>query len=211
LRLRLKCIILKIIKIKNKTLSDDLKLITRLIYHSSFIPRQARDADLASASSIIFMPDQIISQEGYNKLQEEHDFLLNIRRKEIADRIEKAKELGDLSENAEYHEAKDAQAFNEGRLIELTTLLKNLTVVESDGQSNGSGKAAMGSQISVKNIKTGEERNFSIVSFNEAAPAEGKISNESPLGMAFVGRKKGDEVTVETPKGEMKYKILKVE
>lgn len=157
------------------------------------------------------MPDQIISQEGYNKLQEEYDFLSNVKRKEIADRIERAKELGDLSENAEYHEAKDAQAFNEGRLIELSTLLKNLTVVESDGNGSGAGKVAMGSKICVQNTKSGEEKNFCIVSFNEAAPGDGKISNESPLGMAFVGCKKGDEVTVETPRGEMKYKILNVE
>ncbi|MDD4901844.1 MAG: transcription elongation factor GreA [Patescibacteria group bacterium] len=157
------------------------------------------------------MPDQIISQEGFNKLQEELDLAVNVKRKEIADRIEKAKELGDLSENAEYHEAKDAQAFNDGRIIELSNLLKNLTVVESDGHGNGNGKAAMGSKIKAQNVKTGEEKNFSIVSFNEAAPGEGKISNESPLGMAFLGRKKGDEVIVETPKGEMKYKILGIE
>jgi transcription elongation factor GreA len=157
------------------------------------------------------MPDQIISQEGFNKLQEEYDLLVNVKRKEIADRIERAKELGDLSENAEYHEAKDAQAFNDGRIIELSNLLKNLTVVESDGQGNGSGKTAMGSKICVKNLKSGEEKDFCIVSFNEAAPAEGKISNESPLGTAFIGRKKGDEVAVETPRGEMRYKILSVE
>jgi transcription elongation factor GreA len=157
------------------------------------------------------MNEQIISQEGYDKLKEEFDFLSNVKRKEIADRIERAKELGDLSENAEYHEAKDAQAFNEGRIIELAALLKNLTVVESDGQGNGRGNVGMGSKIKVKNTKTSEERDFCIVSFNEAAPAEGKISNESPLGTAFIGCKKGDEVTVETPKGEMKYKILNVE
>jgi transcription elongation factor GreA len=157
------------------------------------------------------MNDQIISQEGFDKLKEEFDFLSDVKRKEIAERIERAKELGDLSENAEYHEAKDAQAFNEGRIIELAALLKNLTVVESDGQGNGNGKVAMGSRIVVKNVKTGDERNFCIVSFNEAAPAEGKISNESPLGTAFIGCRKNDEVTVETPKGEMKYKILCIE
>ena len=157
------------------------------------------------------MPDQIISQEGFNKLQEELDLLVNIKRREIADRIEKAKELGDLSENAEYHEAKDAQAFNDGRIIELQALLKNLTVVESDGHGNGQGKVAMGSKIIVKCIKGGEEKQYCIVSFNEAAPGEGKISNESPLGMAFLGRKKGDEVEVITPKGEIKYKIIQVE
>lgn len=155
------------------------------------------------------MNEQIISQEGYNKLKEELDLLVNIKRREIADRIERAKELGDLSENAEYHEAKDAQAFNEGRIGELSTLIKNLVVVESDG--NGHGKVTMGSKIVVKNLKTNEEKNFTIVSFNEAAPAEGKISNESPLGLAFLARKKDEEVTVETPKGEMKYRILKVE
>lgn len=157
------------------------------------------------------MPDQIISQEGYNKLQEEYNFLFNVKRKEIAERIERAKELGDLSENAEYHEAKDAQSFNEGRLIELSTLLKNLTVVESNGHGEGAGKVAMGSKVCVQNTKSKEEKNFCVVSFNEADPAEGKISNESPLGTALIGKKKGDEVTVNTPRGEIKYKILKVE
>ena len=155
------------------------------------------------------MPDQIISQEGFNKLKEELDFLVSVKRREIADRIEKAKELGDLSENAEYHEAKDAQAFNDGKIIELSTLLKNLTVVESE--VHGDGKAAMGSKITVRNIKSGEEKKYSIVSFNEADPGEGKISNESPLGMAFLGRKKGDEIEVTAPKGEIKYKILRIE
>ena len=154
------------------------------------------------------MNEQIISQEGYNKLKEELDLLINVKRREIADRIEKAKELGDLSENAEYHEAKDAQSFNEGRVGELTNLMKNLVVVEADG--HGHGKVAMGSKITVQNLKNNEEKDFTIVSFNEAAPAEGKISNESPLGMAFLGRKKGDEATIETPKGEAKYKILNI-
>ncbi|MFA5247845.1 MAG: transcription elongation factor GreA [Patescibacteria group bacterium] len=153
--------------------------------------------------------EQIISQEGYDKLKEEHSLLVNIKRREIADRIERAKELGDLSENAEYHEAKDAQAFNEGRAAELDVLLKNLTVVNSDGGNNG--KISMGSKITVKNIKTNEEKNIIIVSFNEAAPAEGKISNESPLGMSLIGHKKGEEVSFNTPRGEMNYKIMKVE
>lgn len=144
-------------------------------------------------------------------MQEELDLLTNVKRREIADRIEKAKELGDLSENAEYHEAKDAQAFNDGRIIELSTLLKNLTVVESDGHGNGDGKAAMGSKITVKNLKNGEEKQYSIVSFNEADPGQGKISNESPLGLAFLGHRKGDEVEVTTPRGELKYKILRIE
>ncbi len=155
------------------------------------------------------MNEQIISQEGYNKLKEEHDFLVTVKRREIADRIEKAKELGDLSENAEYHEAKDAQAFNDGRINELATLLKNLVVVDID--TDASGRVTMGSRIRVENLSNGDKKEYTIVSFNEAAPAQGKISNESPLGLAFLGKVKGDKVLVETPKGEISYKILEVE
>lgn len=152
------------------------------------------------------MSDQIISKEGYEKLKHELDLLSNEKRREIADRIQKAKDMGDLSENAEYSEAKDAQAFNEGRIIELQNLLKNLTVVEN---GNGKGVVGMGSKITV--TTDNKEKEYTIVSFNEVNPVEGKISNESPLGHAFVGKKKGDEVTVETPKGKMQYKIIKVE
>ena len=151
------------------------------------------------------MTDQIISQDGYNKLNEELELLSTIRRREIADRIEKAKELGDLSENAEYHEAKEAQAFNEGRIGEIKAMLKNLTVVEN---GNNHGSVGMGSVVTVK--VNGKERNYTIVSFNEADPLEGKISNESPIGKAFIGKKKGEKVTVETPKGVMEYEIVKI-
>lgn len=154
------------------------------------------------------MPEQIISQEGYNKLKEELEQLSHVKRREIADRIEKAKELGDLSENAEYHEAKDAQAFNEGRILEIQNMLKNVTIVNENGGADG--KVAMGSSVKARNKDTGKEKEFTIVSFNEADPSEGKISNESPLGTAFINKKKGDEVTVETPKGQVAYKILNV-
>ena len=152
------------------------------------------------------MSNQIISQAGYDKLQAELNYLKTKKRMEIADRIQKAKDMGDLSENAEYSEAKDAQAFNEGRILEITQILKNLTVVESD---NNSDKVSMGSKITVK---VGEkEKIFTIVSFNEADPIEGKISNESPLGMAVLEKKKGDRITVNTPKGEVIYEIINIE
>lgn len=151
------------------------------------------------------MPDQIMSQEGYNKLQEELNFLSTTKRREIAERIERAKELGDLSENAEYGEAKDAQALNEGRVLELSNILKNVTVVSG---SKGSSEVAMGSTIEVKS--GAKSKTYTIVSFNEADPLNGLISNESPLGLAFLGRKKGEEVLVETPKGSVKYKIIKI-
>ena len=152
------------------------------------------------------MNEQIISQEGYDKLQAELTLLTTIRRKEIAERIERAKELGDLSENAEYSEAKDAQAMNEGRILELTNTLKNVTIVQHDATSN---EVAMGSRVTVK--VNGNEKQYLIVSFNEADPINGKISNESPLGVAFLHHQKGDDVIVETPKGKVNYKIVKVE
>lgn len=150
---------------------------------------------------------QIISKEGYQKLKNELEHLTNEKRKEIADRIERAKELGDLSENAEYQEAKDAQAFNEARIAEINNTLKNVKVVENNKTKN---EVVMGSTITIEDEK-GNERKYTIVSFNEVDPGEGKISNESPLGVAFLGKKRGQETTVNTPKGEVKYKIKKIE
>lgn len=149
--------------------------------------------------------EQIITQEGYDKLKGELDYLSTVKRREIADRIERAKELGDLSENAEYSEAKDAQALNEGRIIELTNTLKNVTVV---GNDSGGDQVAMGSTVTVK--CDGKERTYTIVSFNEADPLNGKISNESPLGVAFLGHGRNETIEVETPRGLMKYKITKI-
>jgi transcription elongation factor GreA len=151
------------------------------------------------------MEEQLITKEGYEKLKNELENLLKVKRPEIAKRIEIAKELGDLSENAEYHEAKDSQAFNDGRIMEIQAILKNVKIVDSNGSKN---KVSMGSTVEVK--FNGEKREFKIVSFNEAEPSEGLISNESPLGLAFLGRKKGDEVEVNTPKGIIKYKILNI-
>ncbi|OIP79103.1 MAG: hypothetical protein AUK20_02565 [Parcubacteria group bacterium CG2_30_45_37] len=151
------------------------------------------------------MPDQIISQEGYDKLKKELDDRLNVKRLEIASRIEAAKELGDLSENAEYAEAKNEQAFNDGRITELTTLLKNVTVVRNNHDKN---KISMGSRVLAE--VEGQTKEFTIVSFNEANPVEGKISNESPIGVAFLGKKKGDTIAVNTPRGQVVYKIIDI-
>jgi transcription elongation factor GreA len=151
------------------------------------------------------MPDQIISQDGYDKLKKELDERINVKRLEIASRIESAKELGDLSENAEYAEAKNEQAFNDGRIAELTTSLKNVTVVQNNHDKN---KVSMGSKVIAE--AEGKTKEFTIVSFNEANPTEGKISNESPLGVAFLGKKKNDKVIVNTPRGQVTYKIIDI-
>ncbi|MFH1326131.1 MAG: transcription elongation factor GreA [Candidatus Falkowbacteria bacterium] len=149
--------------------------------------------------------DQYITQEGYNKLQKELNHLKNVRRHEIAERIERAKELGDLSENAEYSEAKDEQAFNEGRIIEINDQLKKLVVVESKRSSN---TVDLGSKVTVQ--RKGKEKEFDIVSFNEVDPENNKISNESPIGQSLLGKKVGEETVVRLPGGEVKYKILKI-
>ncbi len=151
------------------------------------------------------MSEQIISPEGYEKLKNELKHLTTVKRREVAERIERAKELGDLSENAEYSEAKDAQALNEGRVLELTNTLKNVTVVDNIKNSN---EVSMGSTITVK--VNNSERTYTIVSFNEADPINGLISNESPIGLAFLGKRKGDKVKVQTPKGEVNFQILKI-
>lgn len=150
------------------------------------------------------MNDQIISEEGYQKLEEEYHYLTTLKRREIADRIEKAKELGDLSENAEYADAKEAQAFNEGRVSEIANLLKNLTVVKNISKN----EVGMGSKVTVE--INGDKKEYTIVSFNQADPLAGQISNESPLGVAFVGKKVGETVVVHSPKGDMTYKITKI-
>jgi len=151
------------------------------------------------------MPDQIISPDGYDKLKKELDDRLNVKRLEIASRIEAAKELGDLSENAEYAEAKNEQAFNDGRVAELTTLLKNVTVVQNNHDKN---KVSMGSRVVAET--EGKIKELTIVSFNEANPVEGKISNESPIGVAFLEKKKGDAIAVNTPRGQIVYKIIDI-
>lgn len=152
------------------------------------------------------MPDQIISKEGCEKLKNELEYLKTEKRKEIAGRIQKAKDMGDLSENAEYSEAKDEQALNEGKIIDKEHILKNLIIVKNGGNNE---EVGMGSKITVK---AGDKKKvYTIVSFNEVDPLEGKISNESPIGKAFIGKKKNDKVKVETPKGETEYKILNIE
>lgn len=146
-----------------------------------------------------------LTPEGLERVQEELRQLKYVRRKEIADKIEHAKELGDLSENAEYQEAKDEQAFTEGRIIELEALLVSATVVAARG---GTKQVDFGSTVRVQT--NGDTRVFSIVGANEADPANGKISNESPLGRSLIGKRVGDEFEVAVPKGMMTYRVVEI-
>ncbi len=153
------------------------------------------------------MSDQILlTSEALEKLKKELDYLKNVRRKEISEKIQTAKEQGDLSENAEYSDAKDDQAFLNGKIHELEDKINSAVIVDDAGDD----KVGLGCTIKIVD-EDNKERAFTIVSFNEANPSEGKISTSSPLGTAFMGRKKGDEVKVELPKGVKKFKIVDIQ
>ena len=148
---------------------------------------------------------KFVTEEGLKKIKDELEYRKNIQRQGIANSIKEAKEQGDLSENAEYSAAKGQQAENEAKIAELEFMLKEAKVATYD---KNLGLVQMGSKVLVK--FDGSEMEFQIVGSNEANPSELKISNESPMGKAFMHRKKGDEVSVETPGGKMKYTILDV-
>ncbi|MCK4592141.1 transcription elongation factor GreA [Candidatus Parcubacteria bacterium] len=152
------------------------------------------------------MVKQFITEEGLKKLKEELNYLKTEKRQEISRRIQAAKELGDLSENAEYSEAKEQQALNEGKIAEMEETLKNAQTIDNDHNSN---IVSVGSTITIKN--EGKKRTYTIVGSNEANPSEGKISNETPLAISFLGHKVSEKVEVETPKGKVEYKIIKIE
>lgn len=151
------------------------------------------------------MDQQYFSKEGLEKLKKELEMRTGEMRQDIAKRIKEAKEQGDLSENAEFAAAKDEQSTNEGRIDELEQLLDNAVIIS--GGSHG-GVVQVGSHIKVRSGKDSHE--YKIVGAAESNPLQGYISNESPLGNAFLGRKKGEKVKVTTPKGDMEYKILEV-
>lgn len=148
---------------------------------------------------------QYFSPEGLEKLKKELEERKYVLRKDIASRIAEARDLGDLAENAEFTEAKELQAFNEGRIEELENIVKNAQLIS---HAHGQSTVDVGSTIKVKSV-TGEHT-FTIVGASESNPVQGFISNESPLGKSFLGHKKGTEVEVKTPRGIVKYKIIEV-
>jgi transcription elongation factor GreA len=146
----------------------------------------------------------LLTPDGLNKLKEELEHLITVRRQEIIERIQEAVAHGDLSENADYAQAKEEQAFVEGRIQEIEDIVRNAEIihhVDSDVVSVGS---------HVKVEVDGKEYSYTVVGSNEANPREGKISNESLVGRAIIGRKKGEKVEVQTPAGIKTYKVLKV-
>jgi len=146
-----------------------------------------------------------ISKDGLLKLRRELEDMVSLRRPEIAQRIHDAKEHGDLTENAEYEDAKNEQAFVEGRIQTLESLIKNATIID---EHHSNDHVQIGSTVRVDGPDGPES--FTIVGSTEARPTEGRISNESPVGRALLGRRSGDKVTVHVPAGDIAYRIVAI-
>ncbi len=150
--------------------------------------------------------EQHITAEKLEELKQELSNLKTVRRLEVADRLKRAKELGDLSENSEYMEARDEQQLAESRIFEIEDIIKSAVIITMT-----SGKSAVGVGATIQVANGAKEMKFTIVGPNEAKPEAGLLSNESPLGKSFIGKKAGESVKVRVPSGEVTYKILKIE
>lgn len=150
----------------------------------------------------------MVTAEGLKQLEEELDYLKGEKRKEIAEKIKVARSYGDLSENSEYDDAKNEQAMLEARIVTIEATLKNAVVIDEEGINNE--HIHIGSKVRIENITMGREAEYKIVGSNESNPAKGKISDESPVGMALLGHSVGDVVEVETPNGILGIKVLDI-
>lgn len=148
-----------------------------------------------------------LTAEGRDELSKELQFLVNVRRPELAAKLKEAVSQGDLKENADYHDAKEQQAFVEGRIKYLENLLRSAEIISG---SRTDGKVGVGSKVTIIEVGESEEETYTIVGAAEANPAEGKISNQSPIGAALLGRKAGEKFRVTTPAGDTEFKVKRV-
>ncbi|KYD32888.1 hypothetical protein B4110_2693 [Parageobacillus toebii] len=149
-----------------------------------------------------------MTKEGKEKLEQELEYLKTVKRKEVVERIKIARGFGDLSENSEYDAAKDEQAFVEARIQTLENMIRNAVIIEEDTENPD--VVSLGKSVTFIELPDGEEETYTIVGSAEADPFEGKISNDSPIAKSLLGRRVGEEVTVQTPGGEMLVKIVAV-
>ena len=154
------------------------------------------------------MKDVILTREGYQALKREIEQLSTTRRREVAERIKVAREFGDIAENAEYDAAKNEQAMLEARIAKLEERLAAARVIEKREISKD--VVSVGSTVRLRDVDAKQTVEYHIVGSAEANPAEQKLSNESPVGKAIIGKKKGETVEVSTPRGSLKYKILEI-
>src|SRR5215213_9991053 len=150
----------------------------------------------------------VLTPEGYEKLKQEIEYLSNDKRREVADRIRVAREFGDIAENAEYDDAKNEQALLEHRIATLEERLRNARVITKKDVAKD--VVSIGSKVKLRDIDAKQTVEYRIVGSAEANPAENKLSNESPVGKAIIGKKKGETVEVVAPRGAMKFKILEI-
>ena len=154
--------------------------------------------------------DVILTRAGFEKLKEQIDELETVKRREVADRIREAREFGDISENSEYDDAKNEQAMLEARIASLEDKLRSASVIDAKELSND--VVRVGSVVNVKDEKSGKSLQYTIVGSTEANPSENKLSNESPVGKALLGNKRGDVVSVQLPNGKARaLKITKID
>jgi len=153
----------------------------------------------------------ILTEEGYRKLTEEIEFLSTVKRREVAERIKEAREFGDISENSEYDAAKNEQAQLEYRIQSLEQKLRNARVVDTEHVSTEA--VSIGARVTLKDLSKGAKGTleYSIVGSAEADPRNHRLSNESPVGKALLGKKKGDKVTIPAPRGALQYQIVKIQ
>lgn len=153
--------------------------------------------------------DQVlVTKEGLEKLKEELAYLKNIRRKEVAVRIKEAISYGDLSENSEYEDAKNEQAFIEGKISDLEAKIKNAKIIKDKATSGDI--VNVGSTVVIKNLDENEKETYTIVGSTESDPLSGRISNESPIGKALLGQQIGAKLKITVPEGFVEYEILKI-
>ena len=149
-----------------------------------------------------------MTQAGKEKLEQELEHLKTVVRKEVVERIKIARSFGDLSENSEYDAAKDEQAFVEGRITTIENMIRNARIISEDELSKDA--VSLGSSVTFVELPEGDEETYTIVGSAEADPFEGKISNDSPIAKSLLGRKVGDQVSVQTPGGEINVKIIEI-
>ena len=150
----------------------------------------------------------MLTEAGLKKLEEKLDHLKSVRRIEVAERIKQAIDFGDISENSEYEDAKNEQAFIEGEILNLEKMLRNSDIIQEDQTTKGT--VRMGDTVVIKDIEFDEDMTYTLVGSAEADPAENKISNESPVGAAIIGQEVGKIVEVRVPAGTLKYQIVEI-
>lgn len=150
----------------------------------------------------------VVTAEGLKKIESELDHLKSVRRREVAERIKQAREFGDISENSEYEDAKNEQAFIEGRILTLEKMLRNARIL--DESENDPNVVGLGSTVQIKDMEFGDTMEYTIVGSMEANPEKQKISNESPVGKALMGQRAGSMVEVAAPGGTVKFKLLQI-